>query len=173
MAGGEEKVSVDLYVKTNYIDIPTLRPINVMEAAKTGFSISANLSLGTNKVYGFQGERFLGPAGSILLRVASADETRTAVGFHGPVDAASEAASLHISVNLEHELFQSTFKPLWLGNRTATIDVIVGVCGFGRGSMAAVGDLEDVPGFVMASGVWSAELKSVMLSTISSVPERR
>jgi hypothetical protein len=170
---GEEKVSADLYVKhTNYIDIPTLRPVSVSEKGRTRFTVSARMSLGADRVYGFQGDQFLGQAELILLHIASADETRAAVGFHGRNDEANQAASLNISIHLEQEVFQATFKPLWLGNQTAAVDVVVGVCGFTRGPESSSRDAADPQSFVMASGVWSAELRSVVLSTTCSSLER-
>ncbi|HEY8333368.1 MAG TPA: hypothetical protein VIQ05_06190 [Tardiphaga sp.] len=162
LAGGE-RISAEIYVRhTRYIDMPTLRPVSLAEKSATRFAISAEISLGRQQVYGFEGERFLGRAQRVFLYVISADRTRAAVEFHGGTDVSGAAPFVNISIQLSYEVFQSTFRPLWLGAPRAAIDITVGVCGFRReGSSPEDGDARD---FVMASGAWSAELKSLSLA---------
>jgi hypothetical protein len=162
LAGGE-RISAELYVRhTNYVEMPTLRPVSLAENAATRFGISAEISFGSQHVYGFQGEEFLGRAQKAFLYVVSADTTRTAVEFHGgETDGASPF--VNISIQLSYEVFQSTFKPLWLGSPRAAVDVTVGVCGFRQEGQTP----DDASDFVMASGAWSAELKSLSLAITS------
>lgn len=165
LAGGE-RISVELYVRhTNYIERPTLRPVSRAENAATRFGISAELSFGDQHVHGFQGDQFLGRAQKAFLYVVSADATRAAVEFHGGDIFNGMKPFVNISIQLSYDVFQSTFKPLWLGSPRAAIDVTVGVCGFRqRDSSPADEDKQD---FVMASGAWSAELKSLSLAITS------
>lgn len=161
LAGGE-RVSAELYVRhTNYIDMPTLRPVSVSERSDTKFGISAEMSFGHRQVYGFQGEHFLGRAERAFLYVVSSDKTRAAIEFHG--GEGSGSPFVNISIQLAYEVFQSTFKPLWLGSPRAVVDVTVGVCGFRR--VGSNFDEENASDVVMASGAWSAELKSLSLTT--------
>ncbi|WP_322513869.1 hypothetical protein SR870_12385 [Rhodopseudomonas palustris] len=166
-AGGE-RISAELYVRhTNYIERPTLRPVSLTEKSATRFGISAEITFAGQHVYGFEGERFLGRAQSAFLYVVSAERTRAAVEFHGGDEARGGSPFLNISIQLSYDVFQSTFKPLWLGAQRAAIDVTVGVCGFRQTGSSL--DQDDTGDFVMASGAWSAELKSLSLA-ISSPP---
>ncbi|WP_022722486.1 hypothetical protein [Rhodopseudomonas sp. B29] len=161
LAGGE-RITAEIFVRhNNYIDMPTLRPRSITEGASTTFGISAEMSLGSQHVYGFQGDRFFGCAQKAFLSVASADETRAAVEFHGGEAAGSMPPYVQVSIHLSTEVFQSTFKPLWLGSPRAVVDVTVGVCGF-KPLPSSLGD-EETDDFVMPSGAWSAELKSLSL----------
>lgn len=161
LASGE-RISAEIYVRhTNYIDMPTLRPTSMTERADTRFGISAEMSLGKQRVYGFEGDRFFGCAQKAYLHVTSADETRAAVEFQGGDEAGNYPPYVKISIQLSFEVFQSTFKPLWLGSPRGIVNVTVGVCGF-RPAASSLND-EDENDFVMASGAWSAELKSLSL----------
>jgi hypothetical protein len=165
LAGGE-RISAELYVRhTNYVEMPTLRPVSLAENSATRFGISAEVLFGSQHVYGFQGERFLGRAQKAFLYVVSADTTRAAVEFHGGDESSGASPFVNISIQLSYEVFQSTFKPLWLGCPHATVDVTVGVCGFRQRGHSL--DDEDARDFVMASGAWSAELKSLSLAITS------
>ncbi|RYH68022.1 MAG: hypothetical protein EON54_03130 [Alcaligenaceae bacterium] len=166
LAGGE-RISPEFYIRhTNYIDIPTLRPVNLVEKSDTRFGISAELSLGHQGIYGFQGKQFLGRAQKAFLYVVSADKTRAAVEFHGGDHNNGASAFVNISIQLCYDVFQSTFKPLWLGSSQGFIDVTIGVCGF-RLPTSTLDD-QDTRGFVMASGAWSADLRSLSLAIAGS-----
>lgn len=162
LAGGE-RISPELYVRhANYIEMPTLRPVSLTESSATRFEISGEMSFGSRHVYGFQGEQFLGRAEKAFLYVVSADTTRAAVEFHCDDASGSASPFVNVSIQLSYEIFQSTFKPLWLGSPRAAVDVTVGVCGFRQGGPPLAD--EDARDFVMASGAWSAELKSLSLA---------
>jgi hypothetical protein len=155
---GGEKVNGDSYAKrANYIEMPSSRLVSDAERGEAKFSIHAEMS-SNSMIYGFQGEHFQGQAKLIMLHIASADETRAAAGFQIIDPMQSRAGALDISLQLKHELFQSTFRPLWLGIHHATIDLRLGICGFQQ-------DHELPADLVMASGVWSVELRSIVLST--------
>lgn len=163
-AGGD-RVSAESYVQhTNYVDMPTLRPVSLSERSKTRFGLSAEFSLANERIYGFQGEHFLGAAERASLYISSADETRAAVEFHAGDDTSGNVPFVNVSIQLAYEEFQSTFKPLWLGSRHATIDVTIGVCGFRSVDMSD----GTVDHFVMATGAWSADLTSLILSIAAS-----
>ena len=163
---GNEKVNGDLYVRNaNYIEIPTFRPVSVAERGEAKFNIHATMALTDSRIYGFHGEHFVGQAGQIFLHVSSADHTKAAVAFQD--GERNQSCSLNISVQLKHDLFQSTFRPLWLGNQRATVDILIGICGF-QHSHESLSDFGETQNVVMASGVWSAELRSIMLSTACS-----
>lgn len=161
---GGERVNGDSYAKrANYIEMPTSRLVSDAERGEAKFSIHAKMSSNDSMVYGFQGEHFQGQAELILLHIASADETRAAAGFQIIDPMQSRTGALDITVQLKHDLFQSTFRPLWLGIHHATIDLRLGICGFQR-------DHERPADLVMASGVWSVELRSIVLSTPCAPP---
>ncbi len=163
-AGGE-RISAEFYIRhTNYIDIPTLRPVSIAGKSVTRFGISAELSLDSQRIYGFQGEHFLGRARKAFLYLVSAEKTRAAVEFHGGEKSNDASPFVNISIQLSYDVFQSTFKPLWLGASRGVVDVTVGVCGFRLAGLSA--DDHEVRDFVMASGAWSAELRSLSLGII-------
>lgn len=163
---GGDKVSAEIYVRyTNYIEMPTLRPVSLSEKSSTRFGISAEMVLANSRVYGFQGERFLGRAKKTFLYIVSADKTRAAVEFHKGDDPSGSSPFLNISIQLSHDEFQATFKPLWLGASQATVELTIGVCGFRRTDVLDTDPLDgDAEDFVMASGAWSADLKSLSLA---------
>ena len=161
---GGDKVSAEIYVRhTNYIEMPTRRPLSLPEKSLTRFGISAEMVLANSRIYGFQGERFLGRAQRTFLQLVSADKTRAAVEFHKGDDPSGNSPFFNVSIQLSYEEFQSTFKPLWLGASRATVEIMIGVCGFRRADGLDT-DALDGEDFVMASGAWSADLKSLSLS---------
>jgi hypothetical protein len=145
----------------------TEEPFPSSISAKTTFSVSADLQLKRDRLYGFHDSDFLGKAEKFSLYLVSGAEKAKLSALFFELE-----GDFHVAINvvLPNETFNGLFKPLWLGVSNAVIQLDVEIVGYEWGPEGAFGDPDDPRTIILRQGNNPSSLRSLSLTTHHQSP---